>query len=51
MNFIRNLIRLLRRIFLFRDDRHVSVGTIKHYATLESKTGWEGPTYVGKFNR
>ena len=51
MNFIRNLIRLLRRIFLFRDTNHVSVGTIRHYATLESKTGWEGPTHVGKFNR
>jgi hypothetical protein len=51
MKPITNLVRLIRRIFLVKGEDHVSMATLKHYATLETKGGWEGPSYDGKFNR
>jgi len=47
-----NLIRrLIRRIFYFRDEEYVSEATLKHIDAMENKSGWEGPTYGGKFKR
>jgi len=47
-NWIR---RVLRRIFTFREDVYVSEATLRHVESLEQKTGWEGPTYDGKYKR
>jgi hypothetical protein len=51
MKPIATLIRLIRRIFLVKGEDHVSETTLKYYATLETKVGWEGPSHHGKFNR